>query len=89
MGTNYSTTDGLSTERDRRYYEERAKGGVGMIMTEAMVVTEQARPHHNSLCCYHDRFIPAWPASSRRSSSTIATCSASSTIVGGCCAARC
>lgn len=58
MGTNYSTTDGLSTERDRRYYEERAKGGVGMIMTEAMVVTEQARPHHNSLCCYHDRFIP-------------------------------
>lgn len=58
MGTNYSTTDGLSTERDRRYYAERAKGGVGMIMTEAMVVTEQARPHHNSLCCYHDRFIP-------------------------------
>ncbi|MCD0503841.1 NAD(P)/FAD-dependent oxidoreductase [Bordetella petrii] len=58
MGTNYSTTDGLSTERDRRYYEERAKGGVGMIMTEAMVVTEHARPHQNSLCCYHDRFIP-------------------------------
>jgi len=58
MGTNYSTTDGLSTDRDRRYYEERAKGGVGMIMTEAMVVTEHARPHHNSLCCYHDRFIP-------------------------------
>lgn len=58
MGTNYSTTDGLSTERDRRYYEMRAEGGVGMIMTEAMVVTEHARPHHNSLCCYHDRFIP-------------------------------
>jgi len=58
MGTNYSTTDGLSTERDKQYYAERAKGGVGMIMTEAMVVTAQARPHHNSLCCYHDRFIP-------------------------------
>jgi 2,4-dienoyl-CoA reductase-like NADH-dependent reductase (Old Yellow Enzyme family)/thioredoxin reductase len=58
MGTNYSTTDGLSTERDKQYYEERARGGVGMIMTEAMVVTEQARPHNNSLCCYHDRFIP-------------------------------
>ena len=58
MGTNYSTTDGLSTERDKQYYEERAKGGVGMIMTEAMVVTEHARPHHNSLCCFHDRFIP-------------------------------
>jgi 2,4-dienoyl-CoA reductase-like NADH-dependent reductase (Old Yellow Enzyme family)/thioredoxin reductase len=58
MGTNYSTTDGLSTERDKLYYAERARGGVAMIMTEAMVVTEHARPHHNSLCCYHDRFIP-------------------------------
>lgn len=58
MGTNYSTTDGLSTERDKRYYAERARGGVAMIMTEAMVVTEHARPHHNSLCCFHDRFIP-------------------------------
>ena len=58
MGTNYSTTDGLSTERDRAYYAERARGGVAMIMTEAMVVTEHARPHKNSLCCYHDRFIP-------------------------------
>lgn len=58
MGTNFSTTDGLSTERDKMYYAERARGGVAMIMTEAMVVTEHARPHHNSLCCYHDRFIP-------------------------------
>lgn len=58
MGTNYSTTDGLSTARDVAYYAERARGGVGAIMTEAMVVTEQARPHHNSLCVYHDRFIP-------------------------------
>jgi 2,4-dienoyl-CoA reductase-like NADH-dependent reductase (Old Yellow Enzyme family)/thioredoxin reductase len=58
MGTNYSTTDGLSTDRDRMYYAERARGGVAMIMTEAMVVTEFARPHHNSLCVYHDRFIP-------------------------------
>jgi 2,4-dienoyl-CoA reductase-like NADH-dependent reductase (Old Yellow Enzyme family) len=58
MGTNYSTTDGLSTERDKQYYAERARGGVAMIMTEAMVVTGHARPHHNSLCCYHDRFIP-------------------------------
>lgn len=58
MGTNYSTTDGVSSERDKLYYGERARGGVGMIMTEAMVVTEFARTHHNTLCCYHDRFIP-------------------------------
>ncbi len=50
MGTNYSTTDGFSTERDKLYYAERARGGVAMIMTEAMVVTEQARQHNNSLC---------------------------------------
>ena len=58
MGTNYSTTDGFSTQRDCEYYAERARGGVAMIMTEAMIVTESARSHHNSLCCYHDRFIP-------------------------------
>ena len=62
MGTNYSTTDGLSTERDKMYYAERARGGVAAIMTEAMVVTEHARPHHNSLCVYHDRFIPGLAA---------------------------
>lgn len=58
MGTNYSTSDGFSTSRDLAYYAERARGGVAMIMTEAMVVTEHARPHTNSLCVYHDRFIP-------------------------------
>ena len=58
MGTNYSTTDGISTERDKRYYEERALGGVAMIMTEAMPVSQGARNHLNSMCIYHDRFIP-------------------------------
>ena len=33
MGTNYGTTDGFSTERDKLYYAERAKGGVAMIVT--------------------------------------------------------
>ena len=43
MGTNYGTTDGLSPERDKLYYAERAIGGAAMIITEAMVVTEGAR----------------------------------------------
>ena len=30
MGTNYSTTDGLSSHRDRAYYAERARGGVAI-----------------------------------------------------------
>jgi 2,4-dienoyl-CoA reductase-like NADH-dependent reductase (Old Yellow Enzyme family)/NADPH-dependent 2,4-dienoyl-CoA reductase/sulfur reductase-like enzyme len=62
MGTNYSTTDGISTERDKRYYEERAMGGVAMIMTEAMPVSQGARNHLNSMCLYHDRFIPGLAA---------------------------
>ena len=62
MGTNYGTTDGLSTERDKLYYAERARGGAAMIITEAMVVTEGARNHTNSLCLYHDRYIPGLAA---------------------------
>lgn len=58
MGTNFSTTDGFSSERDRQYYEERARGGVAMIMTEAMPVSAGGRNHRHSMCVFHDRFIP-------------------------------
>ena len=58
MGTNFSTTDGLSTERDRLYYGERARGGAAMIITEAMSIQPGARSHVSSLWIYHDRFIP-------------------------------
>ncbi|HYC44524.1 MAG TPA: NADH:flavin oxidoreductase [Burkholderiales bacterium] len=62
MGTNYGTTDGVSTERDKLYYGERAKGGAAMIITEAMVITPGARNHTNSLCVFHDRYIPGLAA---------------------------
>jgi 2,4-dienoyl-CoA reductase-like NADH-dependent reductase (Old Yellow Enzyme family)/thioredoxin reductase len=62
MGTNYGTTDGFSTERDKLYYGERAKGGAAMIITEAMVITPGARNHTNSLCLFHDRYIPGLAA---------------------------
>jgi dimethylglycine catabolism A len=45
MGTNFGTTDGFSTERDKIYYAERARGGAAMIVTEAMVVSGNARNH--------------------------------------------
>ncbi len=70
------------------YYEERARGGVAMIMTEAMVVTEYARPHNSSLCVYHDRFIRGLPPLSMRSSSTTATCSDRSITAARCSGAR-
>ena len=62
MGTNFGTTDGFSTERDKFYYAERAKGGVAMIITEAMNISAIARNHNNSLCVFHDRFIPGLSA---------------------------
>jgi 2,4-dienoyl-CoA reductase-like NADH-dependent reductase (Old Yellow Enzyme family)/thioredoxin reductase len=58
MGTNFGTTDGFSTERDKIYYAERARGGAAMIITEAMVVSGHARNHRASLCIFDDRFIP-------------------------------
>ncbi len=58
MGTNFGSSDGLSTERDRHYYALRAAGGVAAIVTEAMAVSEGGRAHNNSLWLYHDRFIP-------------------------------
>jgi len=50
MGTNFGTTDGFATERDKFYYGERARGGAAMIITEAMVITAGARNHTNSRC---------------------------------------
>jgi 2,4-dienoyl-CoA reductase-like NADH-dependent reductase (Old Yellow Enzyme family)/thioredoxin reductase len=58
LGTNFSSSDGLITERDKAYYAERAKGGVSMIMTSAMGVNGRARSHRFTPVCYHDRFIP-------------------------------
>ncbi len=58
MGTNFGSSDGLSTERDRHYYALRAEGGVAAIVTEAMAVSEGGRAHNNSMWIYHDRFIP-------------------------------
>jgi 2,4-dienoyl-CoA reductase-like NADH-dependent reductase (Old Yellow Enzyme family) len=45
MGTNFGPTDGFSTERDNIYYAERARCGVAMIITEAMVVSGNASNH--------------------------------------------
>jgi dimethylglycine catabolism A len=58
MGTNFGTSDGFSTERDKIYYAERARGGAAMIITEAVVVSGNARNHRASLCIFDDRFIP-------------------------------
>jgi 2,4-dienoyl-CoA reductase-like NADH-dependent reductase (Old Yellow Enzyme family)/thioredoxin reductase len=40
MGTGYSNPDGTPSERIIKYYEERAKGGVGLIVTEVTRVND-------------------------------------------------
>ncbi|WP_418791981.1 FAD-dependent oxidoreductase [Phosphitispora sp. TUW77] len=45
MGTELSTEEGLTTEREIRFYEERAKGGVGLILLGSVSVG------HPNGCC--------------------------------------
>jgi 2,4-dienoyl-CoA reductase-like NADH-dependent reductase (Old Yellow Enzyme family) len=62
MGTNFGTTDGFGSDRDTRYYAERARGGVALVTTEAMNVSADARNHRRSMCAFHDRYIPGLAA---------------------------
>ena len=40
MGTGFAAASGEASEEITRYYEERAKGGVGLIITEVCRVDE-------------------------------------------------
>ncbi|MBW2370505.1 MAG: FAD-dependent oxidoreductase [Deltaproteobacteria bacterium] len=51
--TGFANKTGLPTERHVRYYERRAKGGIGLICTEAMPVS----PHG---CMVPGHMIEAW-----------------------------
>ncbi len=62
MGTNFGSADGLATARDQSYYTERARGGVAMVITESMPVSEKSVNHTRSLGAFHDRFIPGLAA---------------------------
>lgn len=57
MSTNFGTSTGEVTDRLLQYYQERAKGGVGLIITEFVCVESQlGRAAVNQLCLDHDRF---------------------------------
>ena len=90
MGTNFGTTDGFSTERDKIYYAERARGGAAMIITEAMVVSGNARNHRASLCIFDDRFIPGLADLTKAIHTMPVRWSVASSIIAACCCvARC
>lgn len=59
MGTNFGI-DGHLTEQTYRYYEERAKGGFGLIILEATGVVPKGRAFHKFLGVWDDTLIPEY-----------------------------
>lgn len=59
MATNFASEDGYVTEKLKAHYEERAKGGVGLVMIEVTCVdSPTGKAIRNQLCCDDDKFIP-------------------------------
>jgi 2,4-dienoyl-CoA reductase-like NADH-dependent reductase (Old Yellow Enzyme family)/thioredoxin reductase len=57
MATHYGTEKGRMTERQIHYYLERARGGVGLIVTESNYVSLEGRGGINRLGLYDDHQI--------------------------------
>ncbi|MFC1986906.1 NADH:flavin oxidoreductase, partial [Chloroflexota bacterium] len=57
MGTFTADSEGYITDRTIDYHVERAKGGVGLIITEAVDIQGDANTPH-IMCLYDDKFIP-------------------------------
>lgn len=60
MGTNLAGEDGYITEQIKRYYEERAKGGAGLIIVEvASIDYPKGAVMPRQVAISDDEFIPA------------------------------
>ncbi|MFC1966201.1 FAD-dependent oxidoreductase [Chloroflexota bacterium] len=57
MGTRLASADGLVTERQKGYYEKRARGGVGLIIVETSYI-DSIGSMANWLAVDNDRVIP-------------------------------
>lgn len=60
MHMGYGGMDGKVTERYRDYYEARAKGGAGLIITEASAVHPERKYGLVPLGLFDDDVIPSW-----------------------------
>ena len=58
MGTNLAQEDGHVTDTQIRYYEERAQGGVGMVIVEIAGVDPGGRAIPRQIGLWDDKFIP-------------------------------
>jgi 2,4-dienoyl-CoA reductase-like NADH-dependent reductase (Old Yellow Enzyme family)/thioredoxin reductase len=60
MGTLFANPDGSVSERLRRYYAERAAGGVALVIVEVTAVSREGKGHDRQLSIYNDEFIPGF-----------------------------
>jgi len=58
MGLNFATEDGYITERQREFYEARARGGVGSIVLGVGLIDLIGKLITHQICIYDDRFVP-------------------------------
>ena len=59
MGTNMANADGTVSDRNRNYYAERAKGGVGMILPGYTFIDNKlSKASVNQLGCHCDAVVP-------------------------------
>lgn len=58
MAMNYSESDGSVTDRNVRYYRERARGGVGLVIVEGAFIDKTGKQRAHGMGVSEDRFIP-------------------------------
>lgn len=66
MVTNYTNEDGSATERYISYYEAKAQGGWGLIITENYKVAEDGTKYRNLPGLYKDELIESHKALTKR-----------------------
>ena len=58
MNTNFAEADGSVSDQFERYYVERGKGGVGLIIVSSAYIDPAAKKRSGALLLHEDRFIP-------------------------------
>ncbi len=60
MGNNFANTDGTLSERSKAYYQERAKGGFGLITIESTVVYQETKGGPRKPCLFSDDTVESF-----------------------------
>ena len=60
MGTNFTGLDGAICDRNVQYYTERARGGAGLIISEASYVDLSTKNRPHAFGSSEDRFVPGF-----------------------------